>query len=239
MMVPRPTTRGSRPTWSLREAWKVGPDQQPRRSRGDPPRCVSYDVRAGGLLQLRAVHCLRAGAIPGLYGTSGGLLTAREGDNAGPMEHWRGWLGLQHTTASQAQAALGSLDLDAVGNRLCPWHQLEARCRKWAKHLWPPQCHGTHPSRGGTRAAQRERPKWTWTGRVLTAVRAWIATVDGGHTQPATEGDGQNSCFGLIVPTGSSYYLLLLLVVSTPPYPQARADSRGTKAPHRGSRQLG
>ena len=42
------------------------------------------------------------------------------GEDAGPMEHWRGWLGLQHTTASQAQAALGSLDLDALGEPTLP-----------------------------------------------------------------------------------------------------------------------
>ena len=42
------------------------------------------------------------------------------GEDAGPMEHWRGWLGLQHTTASQAEAALGSLDLDALGEPTLP-----------------------------------------------------------------------------------------------------------------------
>ena len=36
------------------------------------------------------------------------------------MEHWRGWLGLQHATETQAQAALGSLDLDAVGEPTLP-----------------------------------------------------------------------------------------------------------------------
>ena len=41
-------------------------------------------------------------------------------EDARPLEHWRGWLGLQHTTASQAQAALGSPDLDAVGEPTLP-----------------------------------------------------------------------------------------------------------------------
>ena len=43
-----------------------------------------------------------------------------EGNDARPMEHWRGWLGLQHATETQAQAALGSLDLNAVGEPTLP-----------------------------------------------------------------------------------------------------------------------
>ncbi|CAE7494902.1 unnamed protein product, partial [Symbiodinium microadriaticum] len=97
-----------------------------------------------------------------------------EGDGAGPMEHWRGWLGLQHTTESQAQAALGSLDLDAVGEPTLPMAPAGSSIDMSHASLgttvpWNP------PPRGGTLAAQRERPKWTWTGE---AVRAKTATVD-------------------------------------------------------------
>ena len=72
------------------------------------------------------------------------------GEAAAPLEHWRGWLGLQHATESQTQAALGSLDLSEVGEPTLPTHQGASDQEHASMATTVPWC---APSHGGTTAA--------------------------------------------------------------------------------------